>query len=356
MMVSPNSTKTDPTAWVAKRSIASEGDDESLGVTNEESLTEESFEQKNFAEKLFALLDVAEFQDVFHWLPSGDAFCVMDQSAFESKIMSKHFPSAKFQSFTRRMRRWGFHRVESTEQRSNGIIMFMCPRFRRGRPDLCKLMCDDRQIKKSKKADRVAGVDGFPIRMRNLSGGDIYGASEGFNESHTIPLPPRAWPSTIPTGGFRHWNPSTMKDPSYGYVTFLPGLEQTSAMDIFAHGGAHSFRCPVVGSTLHSAVPPAQITIAHNPVSPPNAFHHSIRPVFLPASNSIPRDLNGIRSAIDRLDAELAVVSRMKELKQRSLSLAAARASRTRQSFSLPGQGSQTTSSPCLASRRSWNA
>lgn len=53
--------------------------------------------QKNFAEKLFLLLEMDEYQDIFYWLPDGEAFCVADQVAFESRIMSKHFPSAKFQ-------------------------------------------------------------------------------------------------------------------------------------------------------------------------------------------------------------------------------------------------------------------
>ena len=58
---------------------------------------EESMGQKNFAQKLFALLEFKEYQDVFHWLPNGEAFCVVDQDAFEERVMSKYFPSAKFQ-------------------------------------------------------------------------------------------------------------------------------------------------------------------------------------------------------------------------------------------------------------------
>ncbi|KAL7480571.1 hypothetical protein ACHAW6_011193 [Cyclotella cf. meneghiniana] len=370
MTVNTKSTRTEAGECVAKGSIVCEGYGESLDEKKQEILTEDSFEQKNFAEKLFALLDVAEFQDVFHWLPSGDAFCVTDQIAFESKIMSKHFPSAKFQSFTRRMRRWGFHRVESTEQRSNGIIMFMCPRFRRGRPDLCKLMCDDRQIKKSKTADSAACVDGPPAHTtQNSSGGDRFGVTEGLNQRHAVSLPSRVWPSAIPIISFQYLDPSNIECRRLGHVgppmvdasqtlAFQPALKQTSATNnIFAHGGALSLRCPVVGPALHSAVPSPQITVANNTVSALNAFHHSTQPAFqLPASNSIPRDLNSIRATIDRLDAELAVVSRMKELKQRSLSLAAARAISSRQSFSLHGQEFQAASSRSLASRRSWNA
>ena len=93
---------------------------------------EEGAGQKNFAEKLFSLLEIDDYQGIFHWLHNGKAFCIKDQSAFETNILAKHFPNAKFQSFTRRMRRWGFTRVETPDQRTSGIIIFTCPRFRKG--------------------------------------------------------------------------------------------------------------------------------------------------------------------------------------------------------------------------------
>lgn len=70
--------------------------------TNDEScldatVADEDDGQKNFAEKLFELLEIEEFQDIIHWLPSGEAFCITDQNAFVSKVMSVHFPGAKFQ-------------------------------------------------------------------------------------------------------------------------------------------------------------------------------------------------------------------------------------------------------------------
>lgn len=82
------------------------------------------------------------------WVPSGNAFFIYDQKSFVETIMSVHFQNAKFDSFTRRMRRWGFHRVESPDQRDKGIYIFACKLFRRDKPELCKIMCDDRQLKK----------------------------------------------------------------------------------------------------------------------------------------------------------------------------------------------------------------
>ena len=73
-------------------------DDESL-VAKPHLAEDGRMGHKNFAEKLLALLEVEEYQDIFHWLPNGESFCVVDQDAFEAKVMGKFFPGAKFQRF-----------------------------------------------------------------------------------------------------------------------------------------------------------------------------------------------------------------------------------------------------------------
>ena len=208
----------------------------------------------------------------------------------------------------------------------------------------------------------MAGVDGLrPQTKQNSSSKYVHDVSEGFRQIHAVSIPPRVLPSAIPTAALQHWNPSTTTiGPAAGDASktlpFHPASIQLSAGDIFVDG-ANTLRRPFACSALYSAVPSAQITVSNNTIPPLNAFHHSIHAFQLQPSANTPRgDLAGIRAAIDRLDAELAVVSRMKELKQRSLSLAAARALSSRQSSSFPGQGSLATSSSCFAPRRSWNA
>ena len=50
-----------------------------------------SFHSKNFAEKLHLLLSVPAYNSILRWNNQGDAFCVINQTQFESVIMSQYF-------------------------------------------------------------------------------------------------------------------------------------------------------------------------------------------------------------------------------------------------------------------------
>ncbi|KAL3805825.1 hypothetical protein HJC23_007786 [Cyclotella cryptica] len=46
------------------------------------------------------------------WLPGGGGFEIIDQNALEKDILPKYFPSScMFQSFVRRLYRWGFLQI-----------------------------------------------------------------------------------------------------------------------------------------------------------------------------------------------------------------------------------------------------
>ncbi|KAL3805861.1 hypothetical protein HJC23_007822 [Cyclotella cryptica] len=360
-METPSNTKTQDAASFVKTFPVRRRDAGNV-CRSEDEITENDLKQTNFAEKLYMLLHMAEFQDVLHWLPSGDAFCVTDQDAFESKIISKYFPSAKFHSFARRMRRWGFHRVESRQERSNGIITFRCVHFRRGRPDLCKLMCDDRQTKKrkqkNKKARGIAVMEGSHpyISSLKLAITDPHEIAAAWKQNQLASLPPQVMASAAPTVGLQHLNASSSELCSYfrqfdptlaNFMTTLPfqqAFKQNPTMDPYCCHDRHAFGCPSPENTFHWADPRTQIKMIDNTISPLAHFHHSIQPAFLPfTSKRIERgELLGIR---DRIEAELAVVSRMRQLKQRSLSLAMARVAvaSSRESVLLSHQGSQDT-------------
>jgi len=103
--------------------------------------------QKNFAENLHSIVSVPAYHYVLRWNPKGDAFGIYDTETFVNTIMSTHFQKAKFDSFTRRMRRWGFRRTESMNEKMRGLVFYKCKFFVREKPELCKMMCDDRQRK-----------------------------------------------------------------------------------------------------------------------------------------------------------------------------------------------------------------
>ena len=100
----------------------------------------------NFAEKLHAVLSNKDCRHAISWLPSGRSFCITDQEAFVKKILPKFFREAKFESFSRRLKRWGFRKVYTT---GLSQIIFSHDMFHRDRLDLCKIMNGREKISSS---------------------------------------------------------------------------------------------------------------------------------------------------------------------------------------------------------------
>ena len=66
----------------------------------------------NFPETLFVVLSCSQYEDILSWLPHGRGFAVHDKKALADVILPQHFGgSSKYSSFTRRLKRWNFHRV-----------------------------------------------------------------------------------------------------------------------------------------------------------------------------------------------------------------------------------------------------
>lgn len=87
-----------------------------------------------FPLKLMKVLSTEEYSHVITWMPGGRSFVVIRPKAFVADILPKHFKSAQFASFTRKLARWGFSRCE------DGTGEFYHPQFRRGRIDLAERM------------------------------------------------------------------------------------------------------------------------------------------------------------------------------------------------------------------------
>jgi hypothetical protein len=92
----------------------------------------------NFAEKLHALLTKADrYHDTISWMPSGRSFVIANQEKFVKEVLPKYLKEAKFESFSRRLKRWGFRKVYTNGM---GQEIFSHDSFHRDRPDLCKDM------------------------------------------------------------------------------------------------------------------------------------------------------------------------------------------------------------------------
>lgn len=91
----------------------------------------------NFAEKLHAVLSNKECRDIVSWMPSGRAFIIKNKADFSKKILPKYLRQAKLESFFRRLKRWEFRKVYSSEP---GKVVFEHDVFHRDLPELCRTM------------------------------------------------------------------------------------------------------------------------------------------------------------------------------------------------------------------------
>ena len=288
----------------------------------------ESFRKKNFAEKLFALLEIQDFQDIMCWHPSGDAFYIYDQSAFVSQVMAVHFQRAKFESFTRRMRRWGFRRIESMEQKMRGIAVFSCKLFRRDKPDLCKLMCDDRQLKKKSGADAISQAGGADLNQYDvgfyLQQLDQTSGSSTRSPDISPPIVACLQPSApIEINGVGRNNYLARSD--------IVSLEARQA-EVKAFARSHKLGMRATSSiygTPPSPSPPRFILTSIFPAQAPQhlllppapyraIMEHNAHVGTLYKSNQRLIDLD---ADIQDCEAELALVTRLKELKRKRMSL-----------------------------------
>jgi hypothetical protein len=184
------------------------------------------------------------------------------------------------------MRRWGFHRIETIEQRNSGLIIFTCPRFKRGRLDLCKRMCDNRQFK---------GKTKMPVQEEGGAGGLASLADLSRTNN------PAAAPAAAATGLYANgWN--AQSHPALQAGLMAPPMGHAMPMGAFY---------------------PPQMAGMNSMMADPLAFGGGFGYGNLYGALPPPSNVHEIRANLERIEAELAVLSRMREMKQRSLSLAA---------------------------------
>lgn len=93
--------------------------------------------QASFALKLHTLLADTNCRSALIWLPSGKSFCILDKEEFTNKWLPKYFGEAKFESFSRRLRRWGFRKMLIAGQSQ---VVYFHEHFQRDRLDLSKIL------------------------------------------------------------------------------------------------------------------------------------------------------------------------------------------------------------------------
>jgi hypothetical protein len=111
--------------------------------------------KRNFAQKLFDVLDSGYHSDVAKWLPGGKAFIVLNKRRFANEILPVYFKQSQYTSFTRKLSRWKFTRVS----RGPYIGAYYHRRFRANNMKLCETMSCNDSKKLSKSGDDQENED-----------------------------------------------------------------------------------------------------------------------------------------------------------------------------------------------------
>jgi hypothetical protein len=84
------------------------------------------------------IIDSPEFGDSIWWNSPGDGFLLVPKK-FTEKVVKKYFQGTKFESFTRKLNRWGFKRVMKGGSPA-GVLMYHHDLFQSGKPELLNKM------------------------------------------------------------------------------------------------------------------------------------------------------------------------------------------------------------------------
>lgn len=84
-----------------------------------------------FPQKLFTLLG-KESPSTVSWIPTGNAFRILDGEKFQQEVIPKYFKHTKFASFQRQLNLYGFRRVTKGEAQG----AYVHPKFQAGKPEL----------------------------------------------------------------------------------------------------------------------------------------------------------------------------------------------------------------------------
>jgi hypothetical protein len=91
-----------------------------------------------FPERLIEILECKDFNRTIRWNTEGNAFGIIPET-FNEKVLKKEFQGTKFESFTRKLNRWGFKRVID-ECFPKNAMLYQHDMFQRGKPELLKNM------------------------------------------------------------------------------------------------------------------------------------------------------------------------------------------------------------------------
>ena len=110
-------------------------------------------QKRTFPEKLLDVLSRKDCESAITWLPYGNSFVIVSPKKFVIDVLPKYFKEAKFESFTRKLTRWGYKRIT----KEKNTVAYTHKFFRRDCPELCKMMSSGRKENPHQLMSTVAG-------------------------------------------------------------------------------------------------------------------------------------------------------------------------------------------------------
>ena len=144
------------------------------------------------------ILDNKDTSDIVSWLPNGRAFIIHNKTRFASEILPVYFKEAKYSSFARRMKRWGFILLipckQSCDDTYRSKSVYRHPLFLRYSKPLCLQIRPKPQKKYVKKhnhasTNRSASTASDPKCSSIFQSRNVYSLFPGTNGSATYPYP-----------------------------------------------------------------------------------------------------------------------------------------------------------------------
>ena len=264
----------------------------------------------NFAEKLHSVLSNKDCRHAIAWLPSGRSFCITDQEEFVKNILPKYFREAKFESFSRRLKRWGFRKVYTT---GLSQIIFSHDLFHRDNPQLCKVMNG-----REKVGANGGAVSEDPQGMMS-SGAGQFAPQDQYNMMFQQQQQFQ-FQQQMAMNQQRASMLAMAQQQGQGISASSLGSVQTAATSI-PDSATNPLRRGVTSSPeghvdAKAAISRAQALMAQAlPV--PGANINSLNPEDPSTINDAKLQLNQLNSDIQNCEEQLAILQRLKELKEK---------------------------------------
>jgi len=134
----------------------------------------------SFPQRLMQMLDSDEFSGIVFWSGYGNSFCINTRE-FIQKVLDVYFLGSKFESFIRKLNRWGFKRTYHQDFHRE-TIGYQHPMFHKGQLELLT------SLSNGKKIENKTTTSASPQQGTFLQGNEAHSSSLGSMKTTSGPV------------------------------------------------------------------------------------------------------------------------------------------------------------------------